>query len=145
MDWFVEPTMGNRLLARILDTLVLSPAIIVGLVLGDNAMGAAVPLMVEAAYETLMVATRGTTIGKRAMKLRVATMHAGERPTLEQSFLRWLIPSVGGIASIFVAAAADWDLLYTVVVLLPILQRPYHRGIHDHGAGTVVTATASRT
>jgi uncharacterized RDD family membrane protein YckC len=126
--------MGRRLVARILDGLVLGvPLSVVAGLLGvwvaasssSSADGspAVAPLVLLALvgyvlfpiasilYEVLMTA-RGATLGKRWMGLRVVRFDTGADPGFGSAALRWLIPFVGGfviIGSLLVYLSPLWD------------------------------------
>ncbi len=81
-------------------------------------------------YEPLLIATHGTTIGKRAFRLSVLRRQDGAVPGWAAAVLRWLVPLLA-ILACFVGEF--------VVYLSPLLDRTgYNRGWHDKLAGTVV-------
>ena len=135
--WFAEPTLGRRLAARLLDGLVLAPAVALGLLLDPWARLVFVG-MINGAYDILLVARDGQTLGKRWMGLRVVTIDGGHVPTLEQAAMRWVVPEVASVGEL---AVGGLGLLLSLAVYLPVLKGPLHRGLHDHAAGTVVTAS----
>ena len=95
--------------------------------------------MISAAYHVILVARNGQTVGKVVLGTRVVDLETGAVPSLDATEMRWVVgsglvalgsqvPSITGIAG-----------LIDVVILLPILQGPLHRGLHDRAARTVVT------
>lgn len=132
-EWFVEPSIGRRFGGRFLDGLVLLPLLALGLVVEGLAYLLLVAL-VAGVYEITFVARDGQTLGKRWVGLRVVDGRTGEVPTLNQAALRWVVPQVASLAPGPLAS------LVFLAVYLPVLKGPLHRGLHDHAAGTVVTA-----
>ena len=132
----MEPSLVRRLGARLLDGVVLAPVVFAGL-LFDQPMRILVLTLVQAVYEITFVARDGQTLGKRWLGLRVADRDTGEVPTLNQAALRFAVPEISTVAQLTSDGLGGLVLL---VVFLPILKGPLHRGIHDHAAGTIVTA-----
>lgn len=137
---FTEPTFGQRLLAPLIDTLVLLPAILLIAAFSSGQAGRALSYAVVAAYQVALVARRGQTVGKVAMGTRVLDVNSGSTPSWKQSVVRWLVVIAFGVASLVVPALDPIEVLYTIVVLAPIIRPPLHRGIHDRAAGTVVSS-----
>ena len=84
-----------------------------------------------AAYQILMIARTGSTLGKRATGLRVVS-DDGRPVTMRQSVIRWavysgptIIPFVGSL----------WALL---AALSPFFDSPRRQGFHDKAAHTLV-------
>jgi uncharacterized RDD family membrane protein YckC len=133
--------LGRRLAAWLLDSVVLSPVIMLITVLfgGDLSRGlddipqAALSVfwLVLVAYTIGLVARSGQTIGKRWMRIRVADAVTGAVPNLDQSARRavpvliQVIPVVGALS---------------IFLYLPALWRPRRQGLHDKLAGTVVVS-----
>jgi uncharacterized RDD family membrane protein YckC len=76
--------MGKRLVARIIDSLVLGVALV----------PLYIAFLVQLAYEGSMIALRGATVGKQVMKIRVQR-EDGQLPGWGPSLVRWLIPFGG--------------------------------------------------
>jgi uncharacterized RDD family membrane protein YckC len=139
--FYREPTFGQRLLARLIDLVALLP---LSLLAGAVAAGRASTLLAMAltgSYEVGFVATRGRTLGKVVVGTQVVDRSTGVMPTPRQAVLRWLVVAGGSLLAL---AVTDPDLgelggIWALVVLLPILRPPLHRGVHDIVAGTVVT------
>ncbi len=137
---FVEPTFGQRLLARLIDAVVFLP---VALLLGALAEGrarAAAGLALVTVYEILLVSRRGQTVGKIVMGTRIVNRASGSVPSPAHVALRWLVLIAGSLITLVIPAFENVDIVYSLVVLLPILRPPLHRGLHDFAAGTVVTS-----
>jgi uncharacterized RDD family membrane protein YckC len=151
--------MGKRLVARIIDGLVLSVAFLplyLVLVAGSGsqtidpvtgqvdagAAGAAVgglivyyliAFLVQVAYEGSMIALRGATVGKQVMKIRVVR-EDGQLPGWGPALVRWLIP-FGGL---FVCGVGQ-----LVVYLSPFFDgSKRYQGWHDKVAKTFVVVAA---
>lgn len=129
---------GQRLLARFIDGLVLLvPNIVALLVAQDRPVaGGLLALAIAIAYEVPQLAARGATVGKRAMGIRVVTMHGGGNPSAAQAFVRVAVPEL------FVATPSatlqSFALPWTIAVYLPMFFDPWRRGLHDRAAGTRV-------
>jgi uncharacterized RDD family membrane protein YckC len=136
-----EPTFGQRLLARLLDGLILlAPLLVLALVLGRA--GSLVGLLVTAAYEITYIARDGQTIGKRVLGIRVVDVETGAVPTMEQAARRWAI--LGGLAWVLSVFVPLLGFLFDVLVVVMVVRPPLHRGPHDLFAGTIVTAVHPR-
>lgn len=134
--------LGRRLLARVVDSLVLAvPAMVVVLTAVDVDVEPdelRIPLGVVAAllaltvsYEVLFIGWRGQTPGKMALGIRVASFADGANPSWSAAAIRSLLPTAAGalpfglgLLGILVYASAAWDRM--------------RRGWHDKAAGTVV-------
>jgi uncharacterized RDD family membrane protein YckC len=125
---FLEPTFGQRIAGRLIDTLIIGIA--------GNAVGALVDgiafrvlgMVLFIAVEVgFLLGLDGQTLGKRAVGIRVMTIDGapvGIKESVVRSLVLWL-PVLTPIS---------------LLVLLPVLKGPLHRGIHDWLAGTIVTA-----
>ncbi|MBO1418087.1 RDD family protein [Streptomyces sp. FH025] len=85
-------------------------------------------------YEALMLSRDGQTLGKKAMKIRVAMLVDGSKPTQSAAWTRaavFILPAV-------VCCAALWWL---VDGLFGVFDKPYRQCIHDKAAKTVVVTT----
>jgi hypothetical protein len=56
---FIEPTFGQRLVARLIDALVVLPAIVLIAAVADGHVRSALGLLLAAAYEVALVVRRG--------------------------------------------------------------------------------------
>lgn len=81
-------------------------------------------------YEWLMVSFVGATLGKLMVGLRVVKEETGEKPGIGGGFIRWIIPTLGGIVcgigQLVVYLSPFWD------------SSDRRRGWHDRAAGTMV-------
>jgi uncharacterized RDD family membrane protein YckC len=153
-------SMPRRLGARALDWLIL--AVILGVIggiifgsvaaaggfdnldseSGDSADGVFVAayfgwlflvLVITLGYEMILIATRGATLGKQIVGIKVVNLADGQSPGWLGSFLRWLIPFVG----IFACGIGEY-----VVYLSPFFDSSgRQQGWHDKVAKTVVIHT----
>ncbi|MGL5858441.1 MAG: RDD family protein [Angustibacter sp.] len=122
------PGMGRRLVARIVDGLLLGVVLLpLALVFGvfDSLTGSSttassvnfgfngVTLLIGAVYEVGLIATRGATLGKQLLGIKVVTIETGARPDFGAAALRWLIPAIGafvcGIGQLVVYASPLFD------------------------------------
>ena len=81
------------------------------------------------AYEIVLVAQTGQTIGKRLLSIQVVDAATGAIPTLDQSARR-SVPTV-------IQVLPFLDLLGPLLYV-PVLWRPRRQGLHDQLAHTVV-------
>jgi uncharacterized RDD family membrane protein YckC len=86
-------------------------------------------------YQTVAVARWGKTLGALAVGVRIARYSDGNRPSLEQSAMRALLPAVFPAIRVPILNAG-W-----VVVYMAALYNPLRRGFHDMAGGTVVIRT----
>jgi uncharacterized RDD family membrane protein YckC len=149
--------MGNRLVARIIDGVLTA---VVGIALtyaigihlfstttnadgttsanfklynGDYFKFLLITLVVTGLYEVGMIASRGATLGKMAMGVRVAMLQDGSKPTVQAAFVRWVIPAVGGVV---------FSLIQLVVFLSPFFDATHrNRGWYDYAAKTIAVRT----
>jgi uncharacterized RDD family membrane protein YckC len=93
-----------------------------------------------AVYEVVLVAQRGQTLGKLAVRTRVVHRQGERIPTWSEAVVRWLVPSLPTLIGAFVVEDVI-DVLggvWTAIVYLPLLGPPPRQGWHDRAAGTVV-------
>jgi uncharacterized RDD family membrane protein YckC len=148
-------TVGDRVLARVIDALICigaflalwGPAELIAH-LGEHsasnawgiAGGIAVALLMACAfafgflYEWLLVGLRGATIGKSARRIKVVNQSTGAPIGLRGSFVRLLLPVIGFFFCFVVG---------TVVVYLSVLfdKSGRRQGWHDKVANDVVIKT----
>jgi uncharacterized RDD family membrane protein YckC len=126
--------MGNRLLARIIDGILLFLVLLVfaipmgvfsfgaassdsaafdGARLGANLAFNFVALVIGAVYEIGMIGARGATIGKQLIGIKVINIETGAVPGFGPAALRWLIPTIGsffcGIGALLVYISPFFD------------------------------------
>ena len=145
-------TAGSRLAAVFIDGLLFMPAVVLGVIIsimlkpvpgGPPPTMGAVPMalaalvglygLAVAIYQIVMLSTRGQTVGKKAMKIRIVKLD-GSQPGFVHAFLLRaivnalpsMIPIVGGIYGLV-------DVLFVF--------RADRRCIHDMIAGTRVVMT----
>ncbi|MDT0322593.1 RDD family protein [Streptomyces millisiae] len=139
---------GKRLVARVIDSIVVGvPVTLLMWPLvgnygwdGDGGGGAygseAVVLVVYFIYEGLMLSARGQTLGKMAMRIRVAMLRDGAVPRGNPAWYRagvyslpQLLPCIGFVFWLVNVLNCTWD-------------KPYRQCVHDKAARTVVVSTA---
>ncbi|MFJ9694205.1 RDD family protein [Kitasatospora sp. NPDC101183] len=138
------PPIGSwprRILARLIDYLLMQAvgAIIVAPFsdLSDRTGSASafwVGAIIYLLYEALMLSRDGQTLGKKAMKIRVAMLIDGNKPTQSAAWTRaavFILPAV-------LCCAALWWLIDG---LWGVFDKPYRQCIHDKAAKTVVVTT----
>ncbi len=139
-------SVGQRAVARILDLMVLMvPAMLLVLpfvrIEGEEvkadipALVGPLALVFLVAYETVMIAWRGQTIGKWVLGVRVARLVDGNAPNLSQALMRIMLPACFLPIPIPVVDTG-W-----LVVYLSSMYNPMRRGWHDKAAGTLVIRT----
>jgi uncharacterized RDD family membrane protein YckC len=143
------PPLGSlprRLLARIIDSLIIG--IPVSLIMipatgayddgysGGSYLHQLVFLLVYFVYEGLMLSSRGQTLGKMAMKLRVGMLDSGALPAGNPGWYRaavyslpQLVPCLGFLFWLFNVLSCTWD-------------KPFRQCLHDKAAKTVVVSTS---
>jgi uncharacterized RDD family membrane protein YckC len=147
--------MGKRLIARLLDgALYLMFVLLVALALRAGAgvwvevdpvtgevsrahglrpaylVAGLLTLIVVVAYEVVMIAARGATLGKIAMQIRVVREADGQTPGVGASLLRWLVPFAGSLVC---------GVGQLVVYLSPYFDNSKRfQGWHDKAARTFV-------
>ncbi len=139
-------SIGQRFLARLLDGLVIGVPIVVLVLLtsdiNENKGIIRTPLWAQllsttaaALYEVVLIRTRGQTVGKRVLHIKVVRITDGQPPDWTASIMRYLLP----ILPALVPLPGVW-LLSPVVYLVAILS-PLRQGWHDRAAGTIVVKT----
>jgi uncharacterized RDD family membrane protein YckC len=143
-------TMGSRLGAKVIDWVILAViiSIIGGIILALTAAGGGLSgssdsgdttisfgftglaYVITAIYDIVLVGTRGATLGKQIVGIKVVREADGQIPGFLPAFLRWLIPA---------AASFGCGVLDFVVWLSPFFDSSGKRqGWHDKVAQTVV-------
>ena len=141
---FAEPTFGQRLLARVVDGLILLPLSLLVSLLTDGRVRSAIGFVIVAVYEVTFLVRRGRTPGKMALGTFVLDRRTGGFPSPRQATLRWLVLAGASVVSVVVPELDGIEILCALVVLAPVLRPPLHRGLHDLAAGTIVSASRSR-
>jgi uncharacterized RDD family membrane protein YckC len=134
---------GQRLLARILDSVIIGVAFFIlffviiaaagGLEQADeglgglSAVGFIVPFAGLVLYEVGLTATRGQTVGKMALGIRVVDEATGQPPGWGPSFVRWVVPLVMGFVPFLTLVDALW-----------LLWDANRQCLHDKAAKTLV-------
>ncbi|MFF8278209.1 RDD family protein [Streptomyces lateritius] len=149
---------GRRIVARIIDWLIIAvPLAIVGIPFdiytratdGDSDFGDTInsynggsqlvfqliTIVAYLAYDTVMTAKNGQTLGKKWMKLRVAMLNDGSTPPMNASLIRAVVLWLPAL----ICCACLWPLL---ILILIIIDKPYKQGLHDKAAKTVVVSVA---
>ncbi|MGW1274979.1 RDD family protein [Streptomyces sp. NPDC002491] len=86
------------------------------------------------AYDTILIARTGQTLGKRWLGMRVANLDNGSTPSAQTSLVRALVlwvPFAFCCACLWTAVCGGWSYF----------DKPYKQGLHDKAAKTVVVAT----
>lgn len=141
---------GKRTVARIIDMVLVG--IVVWLItwgfdvdeyqvdadrvnVGDSVAQSVIAAVLYIAYDTIMIARSGQTLGKKWLNMRVAHLDNGATPSVQASLLRasvlW-IPFAFCCACIWTAICGGWSFF----------DRPYKQGLHDKAAKTVVVSTS---
>jgi uncharacterized RDD family membrane protein YckC len=139
LEWFDAPGFWQRGLGALLDSAAAGLVAFVGAAV-TGSTGQWIGATFIAVHQVVFVSLRGQTLGKRLVGTRVANLSDGGTPDLRQAIVRWLAWG-GGISIIDLVVHLPLDLpaLASVAVVLPILKPPYHRGLHDLAARTIVT------
>ncbi|MET9929658.1 MULTISPECIES: RDD family protein [unclassified Streptomyces] len=146
---------GRRILARLIDWVIVAvPLAIIGIpfkvydrVTNDDDFSDAVnsfngggqlvfqliTIVAYVAYDTVLTARNGQTLGKKLMKLRVAMLNDGSTPPMSQSLLRAVVLWLPAL----ICCACLWPLLLLILILV---DKPYKQGLHDKAAKTVVVS-----
>ncbi|KJK36747.1 membrane protein [Streptomyces variegatus] len=140
---------GKRTLARIIDMILVG--VVVWLLtwgfdvneydvdsdrieVGKSFWQSAVAAVLYIAYDTVMTARTGQTLGKKLLRLRVANLDNGATPSVQNALTRaavlW-IPFAFCCACVWTAISGGWSFF----------DRPYKQGLHDKAAKTVVVST----
>ncbi|MFB7517960.1 RDD family protein [Streptomyces sp. NPDC056144] len=146
---------GRRVLARLIDWLIIAiPLALIGIPfdiykrvseddLGDTVSSFSgsslgfqlLTIVAYVAYDTVMTAKTGQTLGKKLMKLRVAMLNDGSTPPMNQSLLRAVVLWLPAL----ICCACLWPLILLILILV---DKPYKQGLHDKAAKTVVVTAA---
>ncbi|MFH9553971.1 RDD family protein [Streptomyces sp. NPDC017435] len=86
------------------------------------------------AYDTILTARSGQTLGKKWLGMRVADLDNGSTPSTPTSLIRALVlwvPFAFCCACLWTAICGGWSFF----------DKPYKQGLHDKAAKTVVVST----
>ncbi|MFF1438257.1 RDD family protein [Streptomyces sp. NPDC058295] len=86
------------------------------------------------AYDTILTAKSGQTLGKKWLGMRVANLDNGSTPSAQTSLIRALVlwvPFAFCCACVWTAICGGWSFF----------DKPYKQGLHDKAAKTVVVST----
>lgn len=143
------PPLANRfkrLIARIIDGLIVSipvSAVFSAATRGfdpwrDNAKSTGLGILIAVVYfvyEGLMLTSRGQTVGKMAMKIRVGMLENGAVPAGRAGWTRAAVYNLPEVVP------CCGFVFWLVNVLWCTWDKPYHQCIHDKAAKTVVVST----
>lgn len=144
--WFREPSMARRLCAAVIDSIITAPLLVALQLLLPRHADMIAMVALRGLYEVVLVARSGQTVGKAVVGTKIVMLADSSIPSPRTAAIRWIVS--GGF--MFFGRIAVEPLgfvlgLMGIVVLIPILQPPLHRGLHDRCAGTVVTLSTRRT
>ncbi|MER7402306.1 RDD family protein [Streptomyces sp. NPDC000070] len=140
---------GKRTLARIIDMILVGAVVWLltwgfgvneydvdsdRIEVGKSFWQSAVAAVLYIAYDTLLTARTGQTLGKKLLHMRVANLDNGATPSAQNALVRaavlW-IPFAFCCACVWTAISGGWSFF----------DRPYKQGLHDKAAKTVVVST----
>ncbi|MER7753040.1 RDD family protein [Kitasatospora sp. NPDC097643] len=139
------PPLGSwprRILARLIDYLLVQAVAVIVVApfasLSDRSGEAGafwLACAIYLVYDALMLSHDGQTLGKKAVKVRVAMLVDGNIPSPAAAWTRaavFILPAV-------ICCAALW---WVIDGLFGVFDQPYRQCIHDKSAKTVVVSTA---
>ncbi|MFF6777824.1 RDD family protein [Streptomyces sp. NPDC012637] len=146
---------GKRIAARVIDWLIIAvPLAIIGIPFkvyeragdgndwddtvnslngGGQLVFQLITIVAYVAYDTVMTANKGQTLGKKWMKLRVAMLNDGSTPPMNASLIRAIVLWLPAL----ICCACLWPLLLLILILV---DKPFKQGLHDKAAKTVVVS-----
>ncbi|MBO3679095.1 RDD family protein [Streptomyces sp. NEAU-YJ-81] len=146
-------TPGQRFAARLIDIIVLGVIWTVALIAtgalqytmnhpGEQHMGKVtlaliITMAVYFGYEGVMLARSGQTLGKRALRIRVAMLSDGDVPA-GQGWVRAAVYVLPGMLIPLLVGTVFW-LVNSASLLW---DKPFQRCLHDKAARTVVVSAA---
>ncbi|KEF17404.1 hypothetical protein DF18_29935 [Streptomyces rimosus] len=142
---------GRRLVARIIDWIIV--CVPVGLIMsaivggfdywttddtqtGRQAWVSGVTMLAYLVYEGLMLTSRGQTVGKMVMKIRVGMLENGAVPAGQAGWVRAVVYTLPEIVP------CCGFIFWLVNVLWCTWDKPYQQCLHDKAAKTVVVSAA---
>jgi uncharacterized RDD family membrane protein YckC len=140
---------GKRTLARIIDMVLV--AVVVWLLtwalrvneytmdgdrveVGKSLAQSLVAAVLYIAYDTVLIARTGQTLGKKWLGMRVANLDDGSMPSVQTSLVRALVlwvPFAFCCACLWTVICGGWSFF----------DKPYKQGLHDKAAKSVVVST----
>ena len=133
--------LGATLIDALLFGLALMPGLVVGYAMGGTDLSApgfalmGLGFLVFLGYNGYLLTTRGQTVGKQLLKLRIVGVDTYENP----GFVRAVL--IRSIATGFIGNLPLVGNVFSLVDVLFIFSAE-HRCIHDHMARTVVVSEA---
>ncbi|QHC17719.1 RDD family protein [Streptomyces sp. GF20] len=140
---------GKRVLARVIDMIIVGVVVwllsmlfnvgtwdsdVDNIDAGKSFGQSLIAAILYIAYDTILTARTGQTVGKRLLHLRVADLSNGATPSTQTSLIRavvlWL-PFAFCCACIWTIICGGWSFF----------DRPYKQGLHDKAAKTVEVTT----
>ena len=137
---------GKRTLARIIDMILVYVVVVLlawvfrvdqytvdadELEFGKTFGRELITAILYVAYDTILIARNGQTLGKKWFGMRVANLDNGSTPSVQTSLIRALVlwvPFAFCCACVWTAIAGGWSFF----------DKPYKQGLHDKAAKTVV-------
>ena len=141
-------SIGARIGARLLDGLIIGlPLTILVFAASDVSEDSKtistpvwvqlVAAVVSALYEVVLIRTRGQTVGKRVLGIKVVRVTDGALPDWTASVVRYVLPVVP------VLVPVPGVFLLSIVIYLVAIVHPLRQGWHDRAAGTIVVKADS--
>ena len=140
--------IGQRTGARLLDGLIiglpLTVLVFAASDISEDRRTVSTPLWVQlvaaavsALYEIVLIRTRGQTVGKRVLGIKVVRVTDGALPDWTASVVRYVLPVVP------VLIPVPGFFLLSIVIYLAAVVHPLRQGWHDRAAGTIVLKAES--
>ena len=133
--------LGGRFLARLIDGILIGVITgILGVILDSPVAGGVLGGILYLAYFVYMESSRGRTLGKQLLKLRVHGSSGGN-PTAEESFKRnaWYLLAIVSSVPILGLITSLGVLIAVIAIAVTISSDPLNRGWHDKFGNTSVT------
>ena len=136
--------LGKRLLARIIDSLLVGiPLTIVLSIVGVNAGGALSNVIIgiaSFAYFVLMETSKGGTFGKTWLGMSVTDQNGSSPISMDASVRRnwWMLLSVVGFVPILALISGLASLVIVIIIAVTISSDPRNQGWHDKLGNTLV-------
>ena len=135
--------IGQRIGARLLDGLIiglpLTVLVFAASDISEDRRTVTTPLWVQivaaavsALYEIVLIRTRGQTVGKRVLGIKVVRITDGALPDWTASVGRYVLPLIPVLIPI------PGVFVLSLVIYLTAVVHPLRRGWHDRAAGTIV-------
>ncbi|MEU9455227.1 RDD family protein [Streptomyces sp. NPDC048277] len=140
---------GKRTLARIIDMILVGIVVVLltwafgvseyqmhgnRISAGRSLAQSVIAAVLFVAYDTLLIAKTGQTLGKKWLGMRVANLDNGATPSAQTSLVRALVlwlPFAFCCACVWTIICGGWSFF----------DKPYKQGLHDKAAKTVVVTT----